>query len=134
MTKSALPPQQEQEGTMYSESDVEHIVARRVMSHRLDDFERGHMSLVNQVKESNAKIEASLINLDKSLDKHYEHVTECREDLRGEIERDFVSKLDFMTEMSKLEGKVDRQWIKITTAVSVVLLIAGIVIKVIGIA
>ena len=103
MTKSALPPQEHKKGTMYTEDDMQHVVAREVMKHRMDDYERGMLALTNQVKDSNAAVKAGLDGLDKSLGKHYDHVTECRDDLRLEIERDFVTKVEFLQELSKIE-------------------------------
>lgn len=144
MTDSALPPQQQEEGTMYSESDVQHLVAREVMKHRMNDYERGLSSLTNQVKDSNAKVDQSLKSLNESLERHYQHTSDCREDLRNEIERDFVTKLEFTTEMSKLDtkidavghtlsSKIDGLTIKIATAVTVSGGILGTVAKITGV-
>ena len=102
MTK--LPPQDHKEGTMYTEDEMRHVVSREVMKHRMEDFERGLTMLTNQVKDSNAKIQASLEALDHSLDKHYDHTDKCRNDIRDEIERDFVSKVEFATYMSKIQS------------------------------
>jgi len=139
-----LPPQEQEEGTMYSESEMKHVVAREVMKHRMDDYERGLMALTNQVKDSNAKIEQSLKGLDQSLDRHYAHTSECREDLRIEIERDFVTKVEFVTEMNKLDTKVDQlgatlgskidnNWVKVSTACTVAGVILGAIAKMLGI-
>jgi len=107
MTDSALPPQEEKEGVMYSVSDVEHIVARKVMQHRQDDFEKGLMSLTNQVKDGNADVKASLRQINENLARQYTHVSECRDDMERDIEEKFFTKEAASAMEDRLESKIN---------------------------
>lgn len=121
-----IPPEDQKD--QYSYDEVQHLVARETMKNRMHDFERGLTKLGEQVKESNTELKIALKAIEKGMERAYEHTTECRNDLRTEIERDFVTKVEFVKEM----GKLERQWIKATTATSTVLVVIGAIGKLSG--
>lgn len=92
--------------TMLSQSEVDHIVARKVMQHRQDEFEKGLMSLSNQVKDSNADVRASLRGIEDSLVRQYSHVTDCRDDMEREIEDKFFTKDAAKSMEDRIESKI----------------------------
>lgn len=116
----------------YSEEEVEHLVARQVAAHDI-----AHMrSAISSMVENFAKIDASIGSIYEKLDAKFtemhDDIGHCRDDLRKEIERDFVTKPEFITRMNTVENKVDKQWIKITTAVSVAGMVIGVLAKMTG--
>ena len=121
-------PNQESKDT-YTYDEVQHIVARQVMQHRLTDLE-GKIS-VNETNVASmfAKLEATVQTLFAQLEKQTFLVKECREDLKSEIDREYATKL----ELSKLEAKVDKMWAKITVAVTLAVGFVQIALSFLGI-
>ena len=121
-------PQQESKDT-YTYDEVQHIVARQVMQHRLTDLE-GKIS-VNETNVASmfAKLEATVQTLLAQLEKQTFLVKECRDDFKSEIDREYATKL----EVSKLEAKVDKMWAKITVAVTLAVGFVQIALSFLGI-
>ena len=108
----ALPEQEHTE--FYTETEVQHLVAREVMKHRMGDFEVKLSGVETSMSAMFAKLEASIHTVMIQITKSADLVKECREDLKREIDREYATKL----EVQRLEGKVDKMWAKITVAVS----------------
>jgi len=125
------------EEKLYSEAEVAELVERRVVKHDVDHLRRTVSHVQSSMSEQYSKIDANIGGLYEKFDAKFgdmqDKVTSCRDDLRDEIERDFVTKPEFITRVGQLEGKVDRQWVKTTTAITVVITIAGFVLKLMGV-
>lgn len=125
------------EEKLYSEAEVAELVERRVVKHDVDHLRRTVSHIQNTTSEQYNKIDANIDGLYEKFDIKFgdmqDKVTACRDDLRDEIERDFVTKPEFITRVGQLESKVDRQWVKTTTAVTAVLTIAGFALRLMGV-
>lgn len=113
----------------YSGEEVEHIVAREVMKHRMGDLEGKLAAIEASMTALFSKLEASLAALSAQISKSSDMVKECREELRAEVDREFATKL----ELNRLEAKVDKMWAKITVAVSLAVGFTQIVLNYLGV-
>lgn len=123
-----LPSQTEYKDS-YSSDEVQHIVAREVMKHRMGDLEVKLASVEASMTTLFSKLESSLAALSLQISKSSEMVKECREELRTEVDREFATKL----ELNRLESKVDKMWAKITVAVSLAVGFTQIVLNYLGV-
>lgn len=123
----SLPSQES--STSYTYEEMQHIVAREVMKHRLSDLEAKLASVETNMTGLFAKLETSLHNLAIQLSKSSEVIKECREELKDEVEREFATKL----ELKSLEAKVDKMWAKITVAVSLSVVFIQYLLDILGI-
>lgn len=124
----ALPNQTDYKDS-YSSDEVQHIVAREVMKHKMGDFEVKLASVEANMTSLFSKLEASLASLSLQISKSSEMVKECREELRADVDREFATKL----ELNRLDSKVDKMWAKITVAVSLAVGFTQIVLNYFGV-
>ena len=125
-----LPPQEEKK--TYTEDEIEHILARRMAAVQLDQLSdrvaRGEVKNAEIFSE----IRSSLKSLDASAATGMSQLYQCRQDLRDEIEAEFVTKTVFNLEMKRLEEMVQGQWKTITIAVSVAVITVQLVFRFVG--
>ena len=132
----SLPNQQPQE--TYTHDEMQHIVAREVMKHRLADLEAkmaAHEEAANSVF---AEIRASLKAIEQKLtgvrQEFKEDMEDCRKEFREEIHEEMRENYTHQKEMVQMENrlearitgvenKVDRNWLKVTTAVGVMYIV-----------
>jgi ElaB/YqjD/DUF883 family membrane-anchored ribosome-binding protein len=132
----SLPKQEPQESYTYDE--LQHVVAREVMKHRLSDLEVRLASHETSSSEIFADIRASLKTIEQKLSgvrqEFKEDMDDCRKEFREEVHQEMRENYTHQREMSKMENrldtkinavehKVDRNWIKVTTAVAVVFIL-----------
>lgn len=122
---SGLPPQSKEK--LYTADDVQHMVAREVARQRMEDMERQLGTLTatlnKTVTEFNLKLDSINKNIIVNTDKLFLEFREDRKDLRDEIEREFASQ----KELIRLEGKVDKIWLKVSVPVGVIVAIGGFI-------
>ena len=117
---------------------MQHIVAREVMKHRLADLEAkmaAHEEAANAVF---AEIRASLKAIEQKLtgvrQEFKEDMEDCRKEFREEIHEEMRENYTHQKEMVQMENrlearitgvenKVDRNWLKVTTAVGVMYIV-----------
>lgn len=95
---SDLPNQGTQE-KMVPMSDVQHLVAREVAAHQMREMKENVGNLTNDVKSSFAELRATLQAMSKATEAQhsnmYNHMDDCRDGLRREIDKDFPSMIQF---------------------------------------
>lgn len=109
----------DQDDRKYTREDMEHLVAQEVAKQRLHDVERNLDTLRADNGNQFAEIKAGLDVIREQFDRMYSHVEDCRNEMRAEIERDFATKI----EITALDAKIDKMWLKIATPVAVVLVL-----------
>lgn len=123
-------PRQDQK--TYTEEEIEQILARRMAAMQLTQLT--DRVTRNEVKTAEvfSEIRASLTSLNDSISSHSGQVYKLRDELRNEMEKDFVTQKVFDAEMKRLELLISSQWQRITVAVSAVVLTIQIGFKFIG--
>lgn len=148
-------PDQEPRDT-YTHDEVQHIVAREWAKQEILRLANGQMELQRTMIEVTGQNSAELKGLRELLTGFpslvSEQVNRCRKDLRAEIENEFPTKLESLRmeqriedkigatdttlgkqiaaldkKVDSLEGKVDKQWLKITVIVGTIVGIGGVV-------
>ena len=134
---SKLPPQEEKD--FYTMDEMQHVIAREVMKHRLETFEQNMSLLHEQFKEGTVEVKTALATINENLKRQYSHISEVKAEIKREIDKDYVSEVKFITELAAVEKKVtqvevkiDKQWIKISSMTSVSVIMIGAVAKVLG--
>jgi hypothetical protein len=125
-----IPPQEEKK--TYTEAEIEHILARRMAAVQLDQLSDRVARNETKSAEIFTEIRTSLKSLSDSNTTNMNQLYQCRQDLRDEIEAEFVTKTVFNLEMKRLEEMVQGQWKTITIAVSVAVITVQLVFKFIG--
>ena len=125
---SAIPDQDVKKDS-YTASEMQHLVAREVMKHRMTDLEQNLARSADNVDTMFGKVNIALAEIKQGIAMSDAHLKECRDDLRKEVDRDFATKL----ELQILEGKVDKMWAKITVAVGVVVFLIQYLFTFIGV-
>lgn len=131
------------DGRMYTEEELERKVASQVAQHQIVSLQTSVAHIQNTTAEQYNKIDAQMgriyERLEVNLTSVTQRITDCRDEFRDEIERDFVTKPQFIKEMNTVEGKigdlagkVDRQWVKITTSVTASIAVLGVAAKIVG--
>jgi hypothetical protein len=123
---TALPPQ---DGKVYTDADIEHIIARRMAAVQIDQLTDRVVRNEAKTAEIFSDIRATLKSLQDSSTSSASHLYQCRDELRNEIENEFVTKTVFDLEMKRVEAMIESQWQKITIAVSAVVLTIQIAFK-----
>jgi len=96
-----IPGYEEKE--TYTRDEVEHLVARRVMSHRLDDLERSIKAQADMADRLGNHFDEAVERLEKLITRRDDSLNAHREELRREIHEEFATR----NELAILEGKVD---------------------------
>lgn len=129
---SGLPDRDLQ--TSYTESEMQHIVARKMAEQQIIQLHNGQIELAKNIVSQGIHVNDKLELIFKMLQGQPEKMDKCKVDLRDEIDKDFPSKLDLermeshlKTQISALNTKVDMQWLKITIPVSIVVAASSIV-------
>lgn len=123
----------------YSEDEVQ-LRERLAAAEAKNDEMRGHMKAMGaRVFENHKALKDGIEKLTSLLSNHNDKMIECRKDLRNEIDRDFLSIQVYLEEKGKiekeigrLESKIDKLNIKITTTVAVVMIIINFAFKYFG--
>ena len=115
---------------------VDHIVAREVMKHRLNDVESRQLLHEDRLTKFATTIQAGIDAINEKLSKGREEfrqdIDDCRKEFREEMHEELKSKYATQMELQVLEGKVDRMWAKITAAVAVAMVALQMIFKLIG--
>ena len=114
--RTGLPPQ---ESKMYTEDDLNHILARKMAKVQIDHIENKVITNEAENSKSFVEIKAMLDSIKKSIIESHDHLRTVRDDLKHEIDREFVNKDIYTLEMKAMDTKIDAQWKRITAAVSV---------------
>lgn len=119
---SDLPPQ---DAKMYTESEVNHLVAREVAKQRISDLERQIGAMKNDHSKGFAQMEAKLDALGRTMEMQHQQLRESyhseQVSLKDQIAKDYATKLD----LAALDNKVDKLWLKITLPVGTITLLAN---------
>lgn len=107
----------------YTEEEFEDELEKRLIAKQVEDLSarmtRGEINNAEVFSE----IKASLKNLEKTANSNVSQLHSCRDELRYEIDNEFVRKIVFETEIHRMEAIIQGQWKNITVAVSVAVLI-----------
>ena len=96
----SLPSQDEKD--LYTKDELEHIVARRVMKHRLDDLESRQKQQTEEVTKILGKLEQSITEIHAVINQSAEVASRCRDEIRYEISREYVKHDDLQRESDRL--------------------------------
>ena len=88
----------------YTGDEVRGIVNQKLLEQRLEFVENTVMDMAKSQERNNAQIQESVRQLVESMKKHQDDIKQCRNELRDEIERDFMTK----TEGNKIFLKMDQ--------------------------
>lgn len=113
---AGLPPQDDKK---YSEDDMNHIIARRIAKVQLDNLESRVSGIESNMNKGFSEIKAALDGLRDSVSASTASLSQCKDTLKKEIEKEFVNKEVFHLEMTAMDKKIDEQWKKIVLAVTV---------------
>jgi len=140
----------------YSYDEVQHLIAREWAKQEIITLRNGQLELQKQIVELTGGFTSEMRSMREMLaglpGLVASQISECRKDMRQEIENDFPSKLETLRmeqriedkisgtdatlgkqisaldkKVDSLENKVDRQWLKITVVVSTIVSIGGVV-------
>ena len=149
-----LPSQDPKE--TYTADEVQHLIAREWAKNEIITLKAGSIEFQKQLVEIGGATSSELKHLRETLQEFptmvANQISNCRAEMRREIEQDFPNKLEAMrmeqriedkigttdTTLGKqisaldkkvdgLENKVDKQWLKITVIVSTIVAIGGFV-------
>ena len=116
MPDSGLPKQEQK---MYTEDDLNHIIARRVAKIQMDSLEGRISRNESDTNKGFSEMKAAIESLKETLQDSSTDIRQCRDDLKKEIEDNFVYEDIFRLEMTAMDKKIDDQWKRITLAVVV---------------
>ena len=116
MTDSGLPKQEQK---MYTEDDLNHIIARRVAKIQMDSLEGRISRNESDTNKGFSEMKAAIESLKETLQDSSLNIRKCRDELKKEIDDNFVYEDIFRLEMSAMDKKIDDQWKRITLAVVV---------------
>jgi hypothetical protein len=106
----------EQSGKLYSEDEMLQRAASEVAKQRMSDLER-NLTLASQTNaETLTDIKQQIAQVIKMIDKQNSDQKTERKEFKEEIEKEFASKAD----LSRLEGKLDSLWLRITVTVGAI--------------
>ena len=138
-----------------SQSDlIKHLIDAAAMKADIDHIKSDQSDMMNRMLGALTEISSKLELMRESIANQPAKITECRTDMRHEIERDFPNRVDAVkmeqriedkiegtdrklseqitsvqnglnTRIDTVENKLDKQVIKITAAVSAVILSIG---------
>lgn len=111
-----LPPQ---DGKLYTEDDLNHIIARRVAKIQMDNMEGRIVRNEGDMNKGFSVLQASIDSLKTTLNDSSSNIQKCREELKKEVGETFVYEDIFRLEMKAMDKKIDDQWKRITLAVVV---------------
>lgn len=149
-----LPQQDIKES--YTADEVQHLIAREWAKNEIVSLRGGHLDIQKQLVEITGTFNAELKNFREMMigfpASIAHQITQCRKDLRHEIEQDFPSKVETLQmeqriekkigetdstlgkqisaldkKVDGLESKVDKQWLKITVVVGTIVAVGGVV-------
>lgn len=113
---------------LYTEKQLEDLVARKLTEQQLHVMERRFGSLEQSITATFADMRSTMSALERTIDKHNQQVDKCRADLKDEIEKDFATK----EELHQLRADFRVLTAKITTAVAVATVLIQLGFKVWG--
>lgn len=103
----------------YTKDELDHVVAREVMKHRLDD-------LKSKLDDQSKMMNSSIINIENQLSEIYKLIKEqstevekCRKELKEEIKHEYATRI----ELQELRADLRVLSTKIITAVSIIVTI-----------
>ena len=116
MPDSGLPKQEQK---MYTEDDLNHIIARRVAKIQMDSLEGRISRNESDTNKGFSEMKAAIESLKETLQDSSLNIRKCRDELKKEIDDNFVYEDIFRLEMTAMDKKIDDQWKRITLAVVV---------------
>ena len=116
MPNSGLPKQEQK---MYTEDDLNHIIARRVAKIQMDSLEGRISRNESDTNKGFSEMKAAIESLKETLQDSSLNIRKCRDELKKEIDDNFVYEDIFRLEMTAMDKKIDDQWKRITLAVVV---------------
>ena len=102
----SIPGYEEKE--TYTRDEVEHIVARRVMAHRLDDLERTIAQQAQIAEKLAGQFDEAVSKLEKLIVRRNDDIRTYRDELRREIHEEFATRTELQVLESKVDGLVPR--------------------------
>ena len=75
-----------------------------VVTQRQNDMDRRHDDFMNRVTTTMSQINTGMVDTRKQIESIHGHLTRCRDELRDEIDRDFLSK----TEAERIRGSIGK--------------------------
>ena len=102
----AIPGYEDKEA--YTRDEVEHIVARRVMSHRLEDLERAIKEQAQTAARLGEHFDSAMERLEYLITNRNDECRSQREELRREIHEAYATRTELKTLESKVDGVVPR--------------------------
>lgn len=113
----------------YTADEVQHIIARKVMQHRMVDLEAKIAAGETNVNAGFSRLEGTLLSIQQAVKKGADDIRDIKNEIKEEIKEDYATKM----ELERLEHKVDKMWAKITIAVSVSVVLLELGLKFIGV-
>lgn len=101
--------------------ELEVIVA--VSQQRQADLDRRHESFMDSIRDTVAEINDSMRGVWKEVNSIHGHITRCRDELRQEIDRDFMTKTEGMAlrgEIKAINTRINMTGAGIVLALSLV--------------
>lgn len=139
----SLPDQEMEEqlsDRLYTATEVEHLLARKMAAKQLAQLESGQLDLHKRLVDVVASFNAKFENLTNMISAQPAHVESCKVELRREIERDFPNRLEALQmeqrievrvaavddKVDKVDGKVEKMWLKIVVPISTIVAISSV--------
>lgn len=110
---------------MYSEADVQHLVAREVMRHRMGDLEAKLATHEKSVESMLTRMQGQLEEIQRSMATRSQEWQSIQTHILDKVKDDYASKVALLT----LEAKVDKMWAKISIAVAAAVMVVEYSIK-----
>lgn len=101
----------------YTEEQMMGLVQREVQKQRMVDLETHVKNVEVATNKSYSNLTASVDALKDMITEYSRHVDACKNEIRKEIEEDYVSHVIFDMKIQQLETKITELWIRITVAV-----------------
>ena len=128
---------------VYTESDVNHIVARRIAAEQHRELKDKVISNENDSIKMFADIRASLGAINEAIVAKSQEMMVCKTDIRKEIDGEFVSEKIFNLEMARIENLMDTkmegieksikgQWKANAVTNTVLFMVLGFIFKIAG--
>lgn len=112
----------------YTQEEVQHIVAREVAKQRMADVERQVGTLSAGFTKATAEFNAKIDSLSNVMSDQHRQLREQlkaeQEDIKTWARDKFADQLHTQGELLRLEGKIDKIWLKVSIPVATITTIA----------
>lgn len=121
-----------EEDKLYTKDEVTSQVHMEVAKHRMEQLERHIKAIESNANKSFSSLQAGITGLRELMQEYNKRTAEDQIAFKKELEEDFVTVEVFNLRMTQMDKDIKSLWIRITTALTAVIVTAQVVSKMVG--